>query len=34
MFQPQVGERAEMIEGDVEEVATKLVEIFKNLGVV
>ena len=34
MFQPEVGERAEMIEGDVEEVAAKLVGLFKELGVV
>ena len=33
MFQPEVGERAEMIEGDVDEVASKLVEILKDLGV-
>ncbi|RME47842.1 MAG: electron transfer flavoprotein subunit beta/FixA family protein [Chloroflexi bacterium] len=33
MFQPEVGERATMIEGDEEEVATKLVELFKELGV-
>jgi electron transfer flavoprotein beta subunit len=34
MFQPEVGERAEMIEGDVDEVASKLVELLKELGVV
>jgi hypothetical protein len=34
MFQPQVGERAEMIEGDIDQIATKLVEIFGDLGVV
>lgn len=33
MFQPEVGERAAMIEGDEEEVAGRLVEIFKELGV-
>ncbi|HIC90384.1 MAG TPA: electron transfer flavoprotein subunit beta/FixA family protein, partial [Anaerolineae bacterium] len=33
MFQPEVGERATMIEGDEEEVATKLVDLFKELGV-
>lgn len=34
MFQPEVGERAEMIEGDVDEIAAKLVDLFKDLGVV
>lgn len=34
LFQPQVGERAEMIEGDVDEVAGKLIAIFKDLGVI
>ena len=34
MFQPQVGERAEMIEGDIDQIATKLVEIFGDLGVI
>ncbi len=33
MFQPEVGERATIIEGDEEEVATRLVELFKELGV-
>ena len=33
MFQPEVGERATMIDGDEEEVADRLVEIFKELGV-
>ena len=33
MFQPEVGERATMIEGDEEEIAVKLVEIFKEAGV-
>jgi electron transfer flavoprotein beta subunit len=33
MFQPQVGERAEMIEGDVDQVASRLVELFKETGV-
>ena len=33
LFQPEVSERATMIEGDEEEVADKLVEIFKELGV-
>ncbi|NIM92692.1 MAG: electron transfer flavoprotein subunit beta [Anaerolineales bacterium] len=32
MAQPQVGERAEMIEGDIDEVASKLVQIFEDLG--
>ena len=34
MFQPQVGERAEMIEGDIDQIAAKLVELFGDLGVV
>ena len=34
MYQPEVGERATMIGGDEEEVAEKLVEIFKEIGVV
>ena len=34
MFQPEVGEGATMIEGDEEEIADRLVEIFKELGVV
>lgn len=33
MFQPEVGERALMLTGDVDEVSTKLVGIFKELGV-
>ncbi len=33
MFQPEVGERATMIEGDEEEIAAKLVEIFQEAGV-
>jgi electron transfer flavoprotein beta subunit len=33
MFQPEVGERATMIEGDEEEIAARLVEIFKEVGV-
>ncbi|MBS1252558.1 MAG: Electron transfer flavoprotein subunit beta [Anaerolineales bacterium] len=33
MFQPEAGERATMIEGDEDEVATRLVEIFKDAGV-
>lgn len=33
MFLPESGERAEMITGNVGEVAEKLVEIFKELGV-
>jgi electron transfer flavoprotein beta subunit len=33
MFQPESGERATMIEGDEEEVAAKLIEIFKDIGV-
>ena len=32
MFQPESGERATMIEGDEEDVATKIVEIFKEAG--
>lgn len=34
MFQPEVGERAEMIEGDIDQIAVKLVEIFGDLGVI
>jgi len=34
MSQPEVGERAEMIDGDEDKVATRLIEIFKELGVV
>jgi electron transfer flavoprotein beta subunit len=33
MYLPEVGERATMFEGDEEEVAEKLVELFKELGV-
>ena len=33
MFMPEVGERATMIDGDEEEIATRLVDIFKELGV-
>ncbi len=33
MFQPEVAERATMIEGDVDEVAARLIEIFKEVGV-
>lgn len=33
MFKPEVGERATMIEGDVDEIASKLVGLFKELGV-
>jgi electron transfer flavoprotein beta subunit len=33
MFQPEVGERATMLEGNEEEIATRLVEIFKEAGV-
>jgi electron transfer flavoprotein beta subunit len=29
MFQPEVGERAEMLEGDADEIATKLIEIMQ-----
>jgi electron transfer flavoprotein beta subunit len=32
MYQPESGERAQMIEGDEEEVAARLVEIFKEKG--
>jgi electron transfer flavoprotein beta subunit len=34
MFQPEVGERAEMIEGDIDQIAAKLVELFGDLGVI
>lgn len=34
MFQPETGERATMIEGDDEEIAAKLIEIFRELGLV
>ena len=33
MFQPETGERATMIEGDEEEIAAKLISIFKELSV-
>jgi electron transfer flavoprotein beta subunit len=33
MFQPEVGERAEMLAGDADEVATRLVEIMRECGV-
>ena len=33
MFEPESGERAEMIDGDEEEVAAKLIEIFQAQGV-
>jgi electron transfer flavoprotein beta subunit len=33
MFQPEVGERAEMIEGDIDQIASKLVDLLKDLGV-
>jgi electron transfer flavoprotein beta subunit len=33
MFQSETGARATMIEGDEEEIATKLIEIFKEIGV-
>jgi electron transfer flavoprotein beta subunit len=33
MFQPEVGERATMLEGDEDEVADQLVELFRELGV-
>lgn len=33
MFQPEVGERATMIEGDEDEVAARLVALFKEVGV-
>ncbi len=33
MFQPEVAERATMISGDEEEIASQLVEIFKEIGV-
>ena len=32
MFQPESGERATMIEGDEEEVAARLVEMFEEMG--
>jgi hypothetical protein len=33
MFQPEVGERAEMLAGDAGDVATRLVEIMQEHGV-
>ncbi len=33
MFQPEVGERAEMIEGDIDAIAERLVELLGELGV-
>jgi electron transfer flavoprotein beta subunit len=33
LFQPETGARATMLEGDVDAVATRLVEIFKESGV-
>jgi len=33
MFKPEVGTRAEMIEGSADEVAARLVGIFKEIGV-
>lgn len=34
MYLPEAAKRAEMIEGDEEEIAAKLVEIFKEIGVI
>jgi electron transfer flavoprotein beta subunit len=34
MFQPETGDRAAMIEGDEEEVAARLIEIFQEVGLV
>ena len=34
MYLPEAAERAEMIEGDEEEIAAKLVEIFRETGVI
>ena len=34
MFQPESGHRAEMIAGGADEVADKIIGIFKELGVV
>ncbi len=34
MYLPEAAERAEMLDGDEEEIAAKLVEIFKEIGVV
>jgi electron transfer flavoprotein beta subunit len=33
MYIPEIGERAQMIEGDEEEVAQKLIDLFNELGV-
>ncbi len=33
MFQPEVGERATMIDGDEDEITTRLLEIFREIGV-
>jgi electron transfer flavoprotein beta subunit len=33
MFEPEVGERATMIEGDEEEIASRLIEIFQEMGI-
>jgi electron transfer flavoprotein beta subunit len=33
MFQPEAGERATMIEGDEEEIAQRLIEIFNDIGI-
>jgi electron transfer flavoprotein beta subunit len=33
MFEPETGERATMIEGDEDEIAAKLVEVFKEAGI-
>ena len=33
MFEPETGERATMLEGDEDEIAAKLVEIFKEAGI-
>ncbi len=33
MFEPETGERATMIEGDEEEIAAKLIEIFQEAGI-
>jgi hypothetical protein len=32
MFLPEAAERAEMIEGNEDEIAAKLVELFKEVG--
>jgi electron transfer flavoprotein beta subunit len=34
MYLPEAAERAEMIDGDEEEIAAKMVEIFKEIGVI